>query len=120
MSVPPEEALAVARARAAELRAQGVYGAEIELPDAAAGSPPTLEQLSEWALIEPDLREVRSTRRFGAPVTAIKRALLRLLEQYHLELRSQQTRFNLHLLNQLRLLQQRVDELERRLDDKGS
>jgi hypothetical protein len=117
MTIPPEDALAVARARAAELRTRGAYGPETQLPDAAAGSPPTLEQLSEWALIEPDLREVRSTRRFGAPVTAAKRGLLRLLEQYHLELRSQQTRFNLHLLNQIRLLQQRVDELERRLDD---
>ena len=73
--------------------------------------------MHEWALIEPDLREVRSTRRHGAPVTALKRMLLRLLGQYLGQLTSQQSRFNVHLLIRLRALEQRVEELERLRDD---
>ncbi|MDQ6745182.1 MAG: hypothetical protein M3Z27_04075 [Actinomycetota bacterium] len=113
----PEEALPRARAAAARLRAEGVYpGAPTEATPSAGVS---LGKLAEWAMIEPDLREVRSTRRLGAPVTAFKRVLLRLLEQYHVELRSQQTRFNLTLLGEVHRLEQRIDELERRLDDVG-
>jgi hypothetical protein len=72
-------------------------------------------KLFEWALIEPDVREVRSTRRLGAPITALKRGLLRLLLQYHTSLLAEQTRFNVNLLMHVKRLEDRVEELERRL-----
>jgi hypothetical protein len=117
----PEEALEAARARAAELRAEGIYPPPA--PPAPRFSPdpepdPELAQMTEWALIEPDRREVRSTRRLGAPVTAVKQALLRLLEQYHGQIRFQQTRFNVNLLAQVRLLERRVAELEQQLAER--
>jgi hypothetical protein len=64
-------------------------------------------------MIDPDLREVRSTRKLGAPVTLLKLGLVRLLNQYHAELISQQTRFNVHVLGHVRRLETRIDELER-------
>ena len=82
------------------------------MPDAEPG----LEGLFEWARIEPDIADVRSTRRLGAPITALKRGLLRLLEQYHAQLLADQTRFNVHVLGHLRRLENRIEELERRLD----
>lgn len=110
----PEHAVEQARAAAAALRGRGAY------PEASATTPEqqtttTPAKLLEWALIEPDLRDVRSTRRFGAPVTAFKRLLLRLLEQYHAELNAQQTRFNVSVLGQLRALEERIEALERKL-----
>jgi hypothetical protein len=67
-------------------------------------------------MIEPDVREVRSTRRLGAPMTWLKLGLVRLLRQYHAQLVSQQTRFNVHMLGQVRRLEARIEELERKLE----
>lgn len=108
----PESTLAQARAAAASMRAGGAYA------DDTRGTEPEavgarIDSLLEWALIEPDLDEVRSTRRFGAPVTLVKRALLRMLAQYHAQLIADQTRVNVHLLGHLRRLQHRIEELER-------
>jgi hypothetical protein len=61
--------------------------------------------------VDPEL--VYSTRRLGAPITGLKRVLLRLLRQYHVELEAQQTRFNIALVVHLRDLEARVDRLER-------
>jgi hypothetical protein len=109
----PEQAVERARAAAAAMRERGAY------TDATAPAQETVTtpaKLLEWALIEPDLRDVRSTRRLGAPVTALKRLLVRLLEQYHAELNAQQTRFNVAVLGQLRELEERIEELERKLE----
>ena len=106
----PEHALERARAAAATMRAEGAYGEDQRQGEAPAT---TLENLFEWAMIDPDLREVRSTRRLGAPVTLLKLGLVRLLNQYHAELLSQQTRFNVHILGHVRRLETRIDELER-------
>jgi hypothetical protein len=111
----PERALERARAAAASMRAEGAYPDE---QSAAQRRPPatiTSDRLLEWALIEPDLRDVRSTRRLGAPVTALKRGLLRLLGQYHAELIAEQTRVNVSLVLYVRELEARVAELEREL-----
>jgi hypothetical protein len=62
--------------------------------------------------VEVDL--LRSTRRAGAPVTGVKRLLLRLLRQYTNELEAQQTRFNVGVLARLEELEGRIAELERR------
>jgi hypothetical protein len=114
----PEDALPRARAAAAAMRAEGAYGAESG--DRTTGpEPTTLENLFEWAMIDPDLREVRSTRRLGAPVTLLKLGLVRLLNQYHAELISQQTRFNVHVLGHVRRLETRIEELERRERDRA-
>lgn len=110
----PEEALSAAREAAAAARARGAYaddlgGFAIEPTDRI-----TSEQLIEWAAIEPDVALMRSTRRAGAPVTFLKRLLLRGLQQYHNELTAQQTRFNLNLLAYVAELEDRVKALEER------
>ncbi|HWF73187.1 MAG TPA: hypothetical protein VG186_07575, partial [Solirubrobacteraceae bacterium] len=110
----PGRALEEARAAAATMRAQGAYADEDQRDQGGAAKPAeTLENLFEWAMIDPDLREVRSTRRFGAPVTLLKLGLVRLLNQYHAELIAQQTRFNVHVLGHVRRLETRIEELER-------
>ncbi|HWF75519.1 MAG TPA: hypothetical protein VG186_19375 [Solirubrobacteraceae bacterium] len=112
----PEHALEHARAAAATRRAEGAYP-DGQQADHEGPAPTTLENLFEWAMIDPDLREVRSTRKLGAPVTLLKRGLVRLLQQYHAELISQQTRFNVHVLGHVRRLETRIEELERRLSE---
>ena len=111
----PEDAIERARAEAERRRAAGGYlepdGAD-ELDGVITG-PVTPEQLREWALIEVDPALLRSTRRAGAPVTAFKRMLLRLLRQYTTELEAQQTRFNVGVLARLQELEKRLDERER-------
>jgi hypothetical protein len=98
----PEEALAAARAAAA--RAGHVEAPGLDAP--VAPEKPTPEQLREWALIEVDPDLVYSTRRFGGPITFVKKLLLRLLRQYTTELEAQQTRFNVAVLAYLRELEQ--------------
>ena len=113
----PEEAVEHARAEAERKRAAGSYpedsAAVKELEDAITG-PVTPEQLREWALIDVDASLMRSTRRGGAPVTAFKRLLLRLLRQYTNELEAQQTRFNVGVLARLEELERRIGSLERK------
>jgi len=111
----PEQAQEQAR-RSAELkRAEGRYaeatGAEA-LDDSILGGRAPAELLSEWAVIEiePDL--LYSTRRGGAPITALKRLLLRLMRQHLVELEARQTRFNLGLLAAFEQLERRVERLE--------
>jgi hypothetical protein len=111
----PERALAQARAAAAEMRATGAYGADDTRAQIAPPAVSTTAQLLEWAMIDPDVRNVRSTRRLGAPITALKRAVLRLLGQYHAELIAEQTRFNINMLRYVRQLEDRVEELENSL-----
>ncbi|MEA2295806.1 MAG: hypothetical protein QOE86_3445 [Solirubrobacteraceae bacterium] len=111
----PEDALAAARAEVDRLKAAGGYAE----PDAAALRIEPIDrvtqaQLLEWALIEPDVSTLRSTRRGGAPITWVKRMLLRGLQQYHNEVMFQQTRFNIHLLRRVLELEGRIDELEKR------
>jgi hypothetical protein len=110
--VRPEDALAAARERAAAAAAgagpaEGFAELAIDAPDGSS-----FESLMEWAAIEPDLATMRSTRRGGAPITFLKRLLLRGLRQYHAELIAQQTRFNLNLLVHLAELEDRVRRLE--------
>lgn len=108
----PEDAFAEAQRRAAERRAAGGYveadgGLRVEPTDRVSNT-----QLLEWALLEPDVSKLRSTRRLGAPVTWLKRLLLRGLQQYHNELTYQQTRFNIHVLKKLVEIEERLDKIE--------
>ena len=57
---------------------------------------------------------MRSTRALGAPVTMLKRLLVRLLRQHLAQIISQQTRFNIQLTAFVAELEERVTELERR------
>jgi hypothetical protein len=64
-------------------------------------------------MIEPLESEVYSTRRFGRPITAFKRLLLRLVRQYFDQVTAQQSRFNAHLAAHVIQLDERVQELEK-------
>jgi hypothetical protein len=110
--VKPEDALPRARAELERKRAEGAY--EEDLGDLRV--PPderlSIERLMEWGVIEPDLDLVTSTRRLGAPIGWLKRTLEHMLRQYHRQLESQQTRFNLHLLTRIAELEDRIGDLE--------
>jgi hypothetical protein len=117
----PEEALERARAAAAAERerpgspySDDLSGMRIEPTNRDASA-----RLLEWALIEPDPERVQSTRRLGAPITWLKRILLRALRQYHGELVAQQTRFNLEAVQHVRALEDRVAYLEQRIARSG-
>ncbi len=113
----PEEALQRAREELARMRATGAYGEEVVLRPLEATGAVTTGKLWQWALIDPDLRDVRSTRRAGAPITALKRVLLRVLAQYHGALIAEQTRFNVNAVAAVAQLEDRIVELERKLED---
>lgn len=104
----PEEALAQARASAAAAGAdEPEESGPLEDPRHVS-----LKRLTEWAVIEPEETEVYSTRRWGAPITAVKKLLVRLLRQYMFSVSGQQTRFNVYALGELMALQERVQALE--------
>ena len=109
----PEEALEAARRAAAEARARGAYGDELEGFANAPTDRVTTEQLLDWAVIEPDVELVRSTRRRGGAITFAKRALLHVLRQYHAQAHAQQTRFNVHAAIRIAELEERLERLER-------
>jgi hypothetical protein len=109
----PEEALEAARRAAAAARDRGAYADDLEGFAIAPTDRVTTEQLVEWAVVEPDVDLVRSTRRRGAPITLAKRALLHVLRQYHAQAHAQQTRFNLHAALRLAELEERLERLER-------
>jgi hypothetical protein len=111
----PEDAVETARGAAAQQRESGAYaddlrGMTIEPTDAT-----TVDKLLEWALIEPDVDRVYSTRRWGRPITAFKRGLIWTLRQYNGQVYGQQTRFNHHIVLYARRLEDRVAELEQRV-----
>jgi len=110
----PEDALELARERAAQARARGAYADDLGRFAIDPVDAVTLEHLLEWAVVEPDLSELRSTRRLGAPITFVKRALYRLLRQYHGQIIAQQSRFNIQLAVYVGQLADRVERLEKR------
>lgn len=105
----PEEALGAARAAAAQRDDTLPTGMSIEPTERVS-----IEQLMEWANIEPDPDLMRSTRRLGAPITWAKRQLVHVMRQYLRELQSQQTRFNLNVVIRVAELEDRVARLEER------
>jgi hypothetical protein len=109
----PEQALEQARAAAERKRARGEYAPPQPGALAPTIATPDPELIGDWAVIAVDPERVYSTRLLGAPMTAIKRLLMRLLRQYTVELEAQQTRFNIALFSQVRELERRVSALER-------
>lgn len=108
----PEDALDAARTAAASARERGAYADALEGFAIEPTDRVSTETLMEWAVIEPDETLMRSTRRLGAPITWLKRLLLRGLQQHFNELTSQESRFHLHLLVHLAELEDRVRTLE--------
>lgn len=108
----PEDALARARAELERKRAEGAYDEDLSGLHVPPEERLSIERLMDWGVIEPDLDLVTSTRRFGAPIGWMKRTLEHLLRQYHRQLESQQTRFNLHLLTRIAELEDRISDLE--------
>lgn len=111
----PEEALAAAREAARDAAHQDddapdSGGAPWEMADPAASA----KRLVEWAIIDPDQAQVYSTRRYGQPLTLLKRLLVRFLAQYLNEVSAQQSRFNAAVAAHVMRLEERVEELERR------
>lgn len=111
----PEEALGRAQEALRAQRAAGRYP-DPSPPDAAPSPSDARRKLLEWAFIEPKAGVLRSTRRHGAPITAVKRLLRRALAQYHGELIANQTRFNLTLLAHLERIEARIEALENERD----
>jgi hypothetical protein len=114
----PEEALRQARQRAAEARAGGGPGAAAAGGAAATGAELAAQanrQLARWAIVEPDRAQVYSTRRLGAPITALKHLLIRLLRQYLDQVTAQQSRFNAHAAAYMLSLEDRIRVLEEQL-----
>ena len=103
----PEDALAAARAAAAQRDDTPPTGMSIQPTERVS-----IEQLMEWAAIEPDIELMVSTRRLGAPITWFKRKLIFFMRQYLRELQSQQTRFNLNVLIRVAEMEDRVGRLE--------
>jgi hypothetical protein len=108
----PREALEAAR----RATAAAPDGGKDEAPWSVEHTLVTKKQLVEWALIEPDQSDVYSTRRFGRPITAFKRLLIRLLYQYLGQMSAQQSRFNSHIVARLLQLEERVRVLEEAVD----
>jgi hypothetical protein len=113
----PEQAVAAARASLAERRAAGAYAEDLEGWRVQPPERPSTELLLEWAIIEPDIDLVVSTRRWGAPISAVKRVLVHLMRQYTGQLASQQTRVNVHLMGRLGELDERLADLNHRVAD---
>ena len=109
----PEDALQAAREAAEAAKARGAYGDALDGFAVAPTDRVTTEQLLEWAVIEPDLEVVRSTRRHGGPITFVKRGLVRALRQYLAEQQAQQTRFNLAVAARVAELEERLERLEK-------
>jgi hypothetical protein len=104
----PQQALDAARQAAADQPEP--EGAPWRLEDPALAS----RRLVEWAIIDPDQAQVYSTRRYGQPLTLLKRLLVRFLAQYLNEVSAQQSRFNAAVAAHVMRLEERVEELERR------
>ena len=107
----PEETGARARKEAERRRAAGGYagvGSSGALDESIVHGAPSRELLAQWAVVEIDTDEILySTRRAGAPITFLKRMLVRLLRQYFVELEARQTRFNIALLERLDALEKK-------------
>jgi hypothetical protein len=113
----PEEAVAAARRSLDRQRAQGAYTEDLEGWRVHPPERPSTDSLLEWAIIEPDMDLVVSTRPWGAPISWVKRVLVHLTRQYTGQLASQQTRVNVHLMGRLGELDERLADLNHRVAD---
>lgn len=106
----PEDALELARRRAAAARARGGYA--VGVGESAAPVRDVRKDLLALAAREPDFSNVRSTRALGAPVTYLKRSLLGALSEPTAELLARRRANQTGLANSIAALSERVDRLE--------
>ena len=106
----PENAADAARAAAERKRREGLYPADTHVHTGKPPAGPDLGRLREWAIVEVDTELVYSTRKGGAPITWLKRMVLRLMRQYTTELEAQQTRFNVGVVAYLETLEKQNRE----------
>ncbi len=111
----PAQALARARAAAAAGRERGLYEEADPSLDASPVTRISQTRLVEWSLIAPDIERVYSTRRLGAPITVVKRLLIRSLRQYIGEAIAQESRYNAQATAHILNLEDRVRDLEEQL-----
>jgi hypothetical protein len=114
--VKPEEALEAARGAAAAARARGAYADELAGLRIEPTNRVDTELLMEWAVAEPDVDMVRSTRKLGAPITWFKRGLVHAMRQYQGQVIATQARFNLQLMVYLAELDDRIRTLEEKVE----
>jgi hypothetical protein len=116
----PLEALEAARVAAARKRtaADGERTSTAERPPGAEHGLVPARRLAEWAIIAPDESLLYSTRRYGRPISALKRFLVRFLRQYLEQVNAQQSRFNAHVAAHVVGLEQRVAALEQAARDR--
>jgi hypothetical protein len=100
----PPEALEAAR--------RAATAGDPEPPAEPPHAEQSMRRTAEWAIIAPEPDQVYSTRRLGGPITAVKRLLVRLLQQYVGQLAAQQSRFNAEVAAHLLRLEERVRALE--------
>jgi hypothetical protein len=113
----PQDAVEAARRSLARKREEGAYAENLEGWRVQPPERPSTDMLLEWAIIEPDMDLVTSTRRLGAPISWVKRVLVHLMRQYTGQLASQQTRVNVHLMGRLGELDERLADLNHRVAD---
>lgn len=111
----PLEALGRARDAAEAGRERGDYEEGAVSLEAGPVTRISDTKLAEWALINPPLDRVYSTRRFGAPITVAKRAVVRAIRQYLGEAAAQESRFNSLATAHILVLEERVRLLEEHL-----
>ena len=116
----PAEALRRARAAAEKGRARGDYAEANPSLDASPVTRISETRLVEWSLIDPDLERVYSTRRLGAPITWVKRLLIRAIRQYVGEAIAQESRYNAQATAHILNLEDRVRDLEEQLERRQS
>ena len=104
----PAQALEAARRSAGDDATADSEAAPWTMGDPAFSA----RRLVEWAIIEPEQAEVYSTRPLGRPITALKRLLIRLLQQYLGQISAQQSRFNAQIAAHVLKLEDRVKALE--------
>jgi hypothetical protein len=97
------------------MRAQGAYAEAESTPGPGSPRRGGAEKLMEYAVIEPDVRELRSSRRMGGLVTAIRRVLVWLLWPYWAARLADQSRFNTEFVRQLQGLEAALDQAEDQL-----
>jgi hypothetical protein len=113
--VIPEDALHAAREAAAAARAQGAYADDLAGLRIEPTNRVDPELMMDWAVAEPDVDMVRSTRKLGQPITWVKRGLIHAMRQYQGQVIATQGRFNLHLMIYLAELEDRIRTLEEEL-----
>jgi hypothetical protein len=70
------------------------------------------KQLARWAIIDPDQVRLYSTRRFGRPLSMLRRLLARMQRQYMSDVAAQQSRFNAQMTAYAERLEKRIEALE--------